>query len=411
VGETLKYLEQLVWEQGYDTECIESDGHELPSDAAAIIAMETIFVPSKQCKDWDEVLPLMDSLARTCGYRLEQLKFTPIEPGKNPDKVPELLVREAATKGYSIDVRLFAAALYARKCSPEIQNAFHQVLRQSNDILNDKCFILSLPHAKLNLEAFDPHMKVKWSEWTISGTGKRGYVNAKSDYGDNSVWPSMCMQTNVTMLLTGNLSSVVTPLILKLPGTSVVTPRGSKPGGDREAMNVRSMEELNECAIDVIKRRRKGETEGALDFPCKKALLRSFREPRFGDVQCETLIRVLEKPEFFAKLGYGTLTKQDITKLVLSRLETAHENLTGINWRLTNPGTQWTSSINPIMENPRDWYGEHYVSFRLGCEPVETCLRLMRLRDGIWKNLPRDIFGFIVRIVVWENSLIYESTQ
>jgi hypothetical protein len=94
------------------------------------------------------------------------------------------------------------------------------------------------------------------------------------------------------------------------------------------------------------------------------------------------------------------------TRVIMGRLEETQKKLIGVTWRLTNPGTQWTGSINPTIANPRDWYGERYKSFRIGCEGIETCLRLMRLRDGPWKILPKDIFRQIVILIVWENSFI-----
>ena len=38
------------------------------------------------------------------------------------------------------------------------------------------------------------------------------------------------------------------------------------------------------------------------------------------------------------------------------------ENVSTFNWILTNAGRQFTSSINPIMENEEEWYGVHYNS-------------------------------------------------
>jgi len=71
------------------------------------------------------------------------------------------------------------------------------------------------------------------------------------------------------------------------------------------------------------------------------------------------------------------------------------ENLIGIKWITQNPGRQWTSSINPIIADPREWYGKHYISVKTGIpEDIESCLRLMRLEktESVWVMINDDIF-------------------
>jgi len=74
------------------------------------------------------------------------------------------------------------------------------------------------------------------------------------------------------------------------------------------------------------------------------------------------------------------------------------ENLKGIKWITQNSGRQWTSSINPIIADPREWYGKHYISVLSGIPgEIETCLRLMRLErtESVWITINDDIFNFI----------------
>ena len=83
------------------------------------------------------------------------------------------------------------------------------------------------------------------------------------------------------------------------------------------------------------------------------------------------------------------------------------DNLTGIKWITENPGRQWTSSINPIFKDPRDWYGKHYVPVLVGIPPeIETCLRLMRLErtQSYWSMLPKDMFDLILFYVLQSYS-------
>ena len=88
-----------------------------------------------------------------------------------------------------------------------------------------------------------------------------------------------------------------------------------------------------------------------------------------------------------------------INKMINITFENAKictEKLKGIKWITKNPGRQWTSSNNPIVANPRDWYGERYIPLKTGIpKRIESCLRLARLRS-IWNMLNDDIFNLIL---------------
>jgi len=80
--------------------------------------------------------------------------------------------------------------------------------------------------------------------------------------------------------------------------------------------------------------------------------------------------------------------------------EICKKKLTGIKWIIDNPGRQWTSSINPIIENPREWYGSHYIPVITGIPiEIESCLRLARLRS-IWSVFPDDVFNLILLCIM-----------
>ena len=79
-------------------------------------------------------------------------------------------------------------------------------------------------------------------------------------------------------------------------------------------------------------------------------------------------------------------------------LEICKENLIGIKWLTQNPGRQWTSSINPIIEDPREWYGKHYIPVITGIpSEIETLMRLMRLpkTESVWTTINNDVFNVI----------------
>lgn len=84
---------------------------------------------------------------------------------------------------------------------------------------------------------------------------------------------------------------------------------------------------------------------------------------------------------------------------IYKNMEICEQNLKEIKWITKNPGTQWTSSINPVFEDPRKWYGKHYTPVLTGIpEDIETCMRLARLRS-IWFVLPDDIFKYILQLI------------
>ncbi len=92
---------------------------------------------------------------------------------------------------------------------------------------------------------------------------------------------------------------------------------------------------------------------------------------------------------------------------ILTNNKICKENLTGINWITENPGRQWTSSINPIFKDPRDWYGKHYIPVLVGIPPeIETCLRLLYLErtESYWSMLPKDMFDLILFYVLQSYS-------
>lgn len=88
--------------------------------------------------------------------------------------------------------------------------------------------------------------------------------------------------------------------------------------------------------------------------------------------------------------------RDKVIKEITEKAKLCEKELIGIKWITNNPGRQWTSSINPIIEDPREWYGKHYVPVITGIpEDIETCLRLARLRS-IWSLLPNDIFDLVL---------------
>jgi len=84
-----------------------------------------------------------------------------------------------------------------------------------------------------------------------------------------------------------------------------------------------------------------------------------------------------------------------IVNKMMTNAEICMKNLIGIKWITQDPGRQWTSSINPIIADPRDWYGKHYEPVITGIPlEIETIMRLMRLEktQSVWTIINDDIF-------------------
>jgi hypothetical protein len=112
----------------------------------------------------------------------------------------------------------------------------------------------------------------------------------------------------------------------------------------------------------------------------------------FGEYTCNIIMGTKDNSIKFRDIMINKISKN---------AEICKNNLIGIKWITENPGRQWTSSINPIFKDPRDWYGKYYDSVLVGIPPeIETCLRLMRLEktESLWckSKLPQDLFDKIL---------------
>ena len=86
-------------------------------------------------------------------------------------------------------------------------------------------------------------------------------------------------------------------------------------------------------------------------------------------------------------------------KVMKDNTKICEKKLIGIKWITKNPGRQWTSSINPIVANPREWYGDDYIPIVTGIPvKIESCLRLISLSrtESYWSLLPTEIFNLIL---------------
>jgi hypothetical protein len=142
----------------------------------------------------------------------------------------------------------------------------------------------------------------------------------------------------------------------------------------------------------------------------KKRFNRSLRRetPLFAEFALK--VRRLQDDAPDMVVDYVNSVVNFLVNRMKANAKKCQETLVGIKWMTQAVGVQWTSSINPIMKNSRDFYGEYYTPFWIGipCE-VETTLRLFRLRRGnYFYRLPKDVFNlllsYILRVYIYNTS-------
>eukprot|EP01124_Arcella_intermedia_P005687 TRINITY_DN1335_c0_g1_i8.p1 TRINITY_DN1335_c0_g1~~TRINITY_DN1335_c0_g1_i8.p1 ORF type:complete len:315 (+),score=72.38 TRINITY_DN1335_c0_g1_i8:797-1741(+) len=134
---------------------------------------------------------------------------------------------------------------------------------------------------------------------------------------------------------------------------------------------------------------------------------RMFAEyyPQLQDFRKEYQIRKLENlPEYKEFKDRVCLA---LNQRVKERFMAWREDFKGLKWITKNPGSQHTSSINPIMEDPRMFYRNCYQPFTVGIAPeVEICIR------ALFKNVfPPEIIKLIIQEVVYRTHISPNPTS
>ena len=81
-----------------------------------------------------------------------------------------------------------------------------------------------------------------------------------------------------------------------------------------------------------------------------------------------------------------------------------NENLRHTKWVTKNPGSQTvlTSSFNPVMKNPRNWYKTNYKPFYLYLDwSIMRLLWISKYKGGgAFDRVPKDVIGLIIKACV-----------
>lgn len=84
-------------------------------------------------------------------------------------------------------------------------------------------------------------------------------------------------------------------------------------------------------------------------------------------------------------------------------LEKVKQERKQFGWITSNPGRQWTSSFNPVITNPTEWYGKFYKNFEVGIPwNIVRTLALSRLpkSESTLLIFSRDVFNLIMRTLI-----------
>jgi hypothetical protein len=210
------------------------------------------------------------------------------------------------------------------------------------------------------------------------------YILNLSDYSHNHMYYKHVSNANATRLRLGNLNTVVSILYIDNHENikeKLINESNNPNLGINDFVIELYKKEVN-TAIEKYKNNIKHKwncQQGEL-FKSFGLLTNEFLNGKDPVTLCDLMIENINKNNKICK-----------------------NNLTGIKWITENPGRQWTSSINPIFKDPRDWYGKYYTPVFVGIPPeIETCLRLMKLEktESVWSILPEDMFNLLLSYIL-----------
>ena len=223
------------------------------------------------------------------------------------------------------------------------------------------------------------------------------YITKISDYSHNSINLRYMPDINATRLRLDNLTSVVSVLKIKKDCSNlneILTHETNNPDL-----------KFTPCEIEnFISRAQEARNFYGSDWNKDPNL---NERPHFVHQDTKRLSKcfgklALEVKEIRDTDEYDNYIKMMIEKMIVNERK-CRDNLTGIKWMTQDPGRQWTSSINPIIANPREWYGKHYIPVLTGIpEEIESCLRLMKLErtNSVWSKLNDDIFNLLLKYIM-----------
>lgn len=229
--------------------------------------------------------------------------------------------------------------------------------------------------------------KVKWKRRLVRGhEGEPENLKKYSDYSDSTCYAGYIGRNNSSMIKCDNFEGVV---------AYVQYERGEEI----------SLEDAKRDYSDLV------------NHPDVETALTSHKQ--MMNYKHETRRRTNLLGKFWNQYTVSDLEdkeKREEIRNVLNQYvrEESHrmcEELTGNSWITENPTRQWTSSFNPIMEDPRKFYGDRYIPFYIGIpSEIETTLRLgLRDKGSSLSRLNKDVFNLILRRLIEEYMVLKDE--
>ena len=364
------------------------------------------------------------------GYTVKKLKIDVAEDRISINEIKKMIDDLALKHGYSVR--------YEKTI--EIDDMYSQFPRFSLRFLSDR-------------NEFYPYLFSKSSDYESYTTE---YIKKKSDYDDNEMENYYFVgDMNSSMLRCNNLDNVSALLTFSKSsklytmysdqtydiyktgwqniGDSVINLNecsqqeideaymnffglnGANPHFILKHMCVSHDEETYKCRVkhffdDLINRYTRYKNSLNNQYPDSFTRLKNYTIIKlFAEyaVNIEKLIK-LNLPKYDIDTFIEMITPILSNRLYVNSIKVS-QDLSRVNWIVENQGRQWTSSINPIVKHPSDWYGRNYTSFSAFDSEYETQLRLLHLTEP-FNKLPKDIFKIILLHVVSHGNTILKTS-
>jgi hypothetical protein len=414
-----------------------------------------IDVISKKIDDhltFTDFVNLLESEIRDMGYFYdeENAEFTPDHTSFQELSKPALIeeVKELVRKnGYnlcsielterekrSISELISEEELYTKIKELAHENGYYVNLDERPYALEDMCvanFKIELPYLSLRVEkGLQKGILVssaRWSNKQVNKNSKTFNFENITDYNDNQAHPYLTVQENQTCLSNNRPGHTCTFILLqsflnkqkydfdldeekniRAGYTAILDGYATTPTSDteiragiRKLMLYGSLGNLIDIRESNLRKKHYLRGQGEL-YNFRNFLRRHFAE--FAD---EIYTKISQKAALISDKSYSVgefLEDERIAKIesiIRERIGKnqliAEEILREIRWITKNPGRQWTSSINPIIADPRDWYGKYYKSFRICNYEVEITLRAIRnIKNSSLSKLGKDVFDMLL---------------
>lgn len=110
-------------------------------------------------------------------------------------------------------------------------------------------------------------------------------------------------------------------------------------------------------------------TKSKIDYFYDQVYEKVTTSPQFPTRWVTNYLSIVTPEEVFANRNDKEWIKKVVDEqreFIYNRVEMLKKNDTGISWITDNPGTQLTSSYNPIIEDEGEWYGKFYLDPGVG---------------------------------------------